>query len=188
MNPNSEKRVRDLESIRALRTLLQKIIENPSEYTQEYAVLAMLSSQGAMAKFRRADLEIKAMSLNHQKAMAVLAIGDYQQIDRLRRSASREIELEKKRNAYKRKNTKSDLATKNQRLEHELVRLREDLVLLQRAYDLRCSQARNYANEAGQAILAQCNKEQREIDVSLSSLKNRAKQTSNVISLRDSNA
>jgi hypothetical protein len=188
MTAKTNRRNRDLDSIRALRGLLQQIAADPSQYLPDESVKSMLKSQGAMAKHHTAGLSIHAMSLNHHKAMAKQALGDYRSLDTLRRNAIRALGQEERRRAYERKNKKSDVITKNSKLEQELSALREDLILLQRAYDIRCVQARNYAKSAGAATVALCHKEQREIEASISSIRNRRKQEGSVVAIRDSGA
>lgn len=184
MTSRHDRRLRDLDSIRALRALLLNITKDPGAFGSDEVLKTMLRSQGAMAAYRSPDAGVVAMSLNHHKTMASAALGDYRILDDLRRRALGALELEKRRQTYKRKSSKKDVVAKNEELEEELVRLREDLVLLQQAYDLRCTQARTYAESAGGPTLALCNKEQREITASLSSFRSRRDQEGNVVPLR----
>ncbi|WP_440224957.1 hypothetical protein ACQQ2N_06875 [Dokdonella sp. MW10] len=113
------------------------------------------------------------MSLNHQKKIAALALSDYKVVDNFRRNAKKAIDS---LSVKERKAKLSGTIRFEERLreaERELSLLREDLLLLQRAYDIRCAQARRYANAAGDKLLTICNKEQREIDATLSAIRNR---------------
>ncbi|QDL29826.1 hypothetical protein EGM71_19455 [Stenotrophomonas maltophilia] len=51
-------------------------------------------------------------------------------------------------------------------LEAMVKALSQDLFILQRAFDLRCLQARAYATKAGDAELRQCDTHQRELEAS----------------------
>jgi hypothetical protein len=173
MNVEERKR-RDQASVRELRDLLQRIASTPTEYLNDDLVKSMLRRQGAMAKFSRAELSINAMSLNHQKRVAAAALGSYESLNILRKHALRSLERHAKAIQSPMGAGKSDLKAKIERLEGELRVLREDMFALQRAYDLRCIQARSYAMQAGAMVLAICDKEFRELEHGLDSLARRS--------------
>jgi hypothetical protein len=78
--------------------------------------------------------------------------------------------------------TKAGLLNRVRDLEEQNRLLRQDLFILQRAYDLRCVQARHYAAASGETIKELCSKEQREIDASFS-LRRKPKSDITVIEL-----
>jgi len=108
------------------------------------------------------------MSLNHQKRVAERCFGSYDILDALRKNARRCSLSAKVRQDRTKQGSKADLQAKVKEIEHERVLLLQDLFILQRAYDLRCLQARTYAQAADTATQTRCLKEQRELDASFS--------------------
>lgn len=108
------------------------------------------------------------MSLNHHKLVATRALGSYEVLNGLRNSAC--LALDDTRRVDKRGNTvdRAGLRAKVRELEAEREVLLEELLLLQWALDLRCVHARQYALKADKATQVRCQKEQSEIDISLS--------------------
>jgi len=175
-----QRRRRDEFAVQALSDLLKHVCNDPAAYLQKQELITALRSQGSLAKYKQDEPAIHAMSLNHQKAISEFVLGSYLSLDNLRRSAIDALETERTREKRANKVTKIGLAIRVKELEEERLTLLEDLMLLQRAFDLRCGQAAQYAKNADKATQARCKKEQREIDVSLS-LRRRPVPPSNVI-------
>ena len=141
-NRGDARRQRDILAVQELAELLKHICEGPRAFLTSTRLAAALKSQGALAKYEQADPPIHGMSLNHQKAVCEKLFGSYEILDRLRRAAIDALETERYRE--KRGNTanKAGLKARVSELEAERLLLLEDLMLLQRAFDLRCLQAR----------------------------------------------
>jgi len=188
MNNLEEKRATrrqaDMASVIALAELLRDIAASPAHYSQDVVLCAALRSQGALAKHPAPDKAVYAMSLNHQRYIAQLALGNYSCLDELRRLALNALWVEETKSKKGHKNTKIGLATRVRELENENAMLKHDLALLQTAYDRRCLQARTYASASDNATQELCIKEQRELDA-LFSLRNRPVDTSNVVHIND---
>ncbi|MEW5965796.1 MAG: hypothetical protein AB1720_02155 [Pseudomonadota bacterium] len=158
----------DFNSVKALAELLRRVATDPATYDKDDALKTALRTQGALARHVIPELKIHGMSLNHQKTVADLVLGNYGLLDALRKAAADALTTKALRVARGNKNSKSGLLASVRELEDERTQLLEDLYLLQRAYDLRCLQARTYAKAADAATQARCAKEQKELDVSFS--------------------
>jgi hypothetical protein len=174
-----DRRKRDLASVIALSELLKRIADDPTLLSTDPTLANALRSQGKLAKYERASAGIVAMSLNHQRAICDLSnlLGGYGSLNELRISALQELHLHEQRGRRGNSRTKPGLTQKVTDLEHQIMRLKQDLIQLQRAYDIRCSQARHYANEAGTTVRAICDKEQAELDA-MFSIRRKAQQAS----------
>ena len=161
-----ETRRADIQGVVALHKLVQRVAKTPAEFVTDPEMLAALASQGALAGFGSETHGISAMSLNHQKAISVLAIGSYEALNESRVSAL--ATLKAPLSPPKRRRTaESDRDEVVSQMKQELSILKEDLFIIQRAYDTRCRQARSYAAKAGEATVALCQKEQREVDATM---------------------
>jgi hypothetical protein len=159
-------------SLSRLIALLRGAIETPSQITPSDGIRLAVRSQGALAKFADSSRRIIGMSLNYQKALSENLEGGYELIDSLRRAAKAAFDSTAQARKKPKRSSAEELQAQLKKLEEENRRLREDLWLVQRAYDLRCRQARSYAAEAKESsTLALCQKEQREVDASLSLLR-----------------
>lgn len=169
-SPRAERRKRDTASVLALFELLKKVADDPSLLVADAELTSALRSQGKLAKFARAADGIVGMSLNHQRAVCDQSAmpGGYADLNDVRIAALRELHLHEQRGRRGNSRSKKGLIQKTHDLERQNTLLKYDLLQLQRAYDIRCSQARHYANEAGQAIRAICDKEQAELDAMFS--------------------
>jgi len=175
----------DLVSVKALGELLRSAASSPATHLKNESFLAALRSQGALAKYSDDTLSIRGMSLNHQRLIAESALGGYEELDQLRRAALKSVLNCAARSAHANKSTKVGLSARVKELEAELSLFKQDMAVLQRAYDLRCVQARNYASTATASVQALCAKEQRELDATFS-LCRRSTPSSNVVSLEAS--
>jgi len=162
------RQIEDHASIKALAELLRNVAERPNEYLKDNILRAALKSQGALAAFARPDLQIRQMSLNHQKLVATDALGAYSLLDVLRKGCAEALTLSAGREIRGNRKSKAGLTSKVSQLESDRALLLQDLFILQRAYDLRCIQARSYAQSADKATQIRCSKEQKELDASFS--------------------
>lgn len=174
------RRQADILSVRALADLLRSVASNPATYMNDLELQSALRSQGGLAKHDIPTSSVHSMSLNHQRLIADLAVGGFDKLDQLRRAALDALTAEKARAKRGNARSKEGLLARVKELESDLALLKHDLVLLQRAYDLRCQQARNYASSAGSSIQALCVKEQKEIDATFS-LRKKNMEPSNVV-------
>lgn len=161
----------DRSSVIALKTLMTEALSDRTVISSDLALA--LRSQGALAKFRDDSRHIVPMSLNHQKAVATSVFGSYFAVDELRRALlgppAKPVSSDTRRSR-----NKAGLQELAQEQAREIQLLKEDLVLLQRAFDLRCRQAREYAEKAGEPVISRCAKELREVEAGLSLLRHGA--------------
>jgi hypothetical protein len=156
-------------SIHALCVLLREISLKPKDYLGNEVLLRALTTQGNLAAFKDTSRGVVSMSLNHQKDLATRILGSYAALDSLRSTALREARKAAGLQSGKTKRgSKADLVMRLKIAETAAELIRCDLVLLQRAYDLRCTQAIAYATLAGPGVVEKCKREQREIDASFS--------------------
>ncbi len=181
-NSRAARRQDDLLSVRALGKLLQTAISSPAASAQDDAFLVALRSQGALAKYSNGPLSIRGMSLNHQRLIAEYALGSYEALDQLRKAAQESLLNHAARSARANKSTKAGLSARLKELEIELATFKQDMAILQRAYDMRCVQARNYASTASASVQALCAREQKELDATFS-IRRRPTPSSNVVNL-----
>jgi hypothetical protein len=174
----------DLVGVNALADLLRNVASKPEDYAENSALQSALRSQGALAKYSDPRLSLRPMSLNHQRAIAEEALGSFRTLDSLRRAAIESLRVARAQLKRGNARTKEGLHARVHELEGEVSLLKQDLAVLQRAYDLRCLQARAYAAEANNQVQTRCAKEQREIDVSFSLLR-RPSAGSSVVSLEE---
>jgi hypothetical protein len=178
------RRQADLLSVQSLAELLRQVANEPDRYLQDTTVHAALRSQGALAKLSLPDRAVVPMSLNHQKRMAEEGLGGYSMLDDLRSAARSALAGAQARVQRGKSDTKAGLLNRVRDLEEQNRLLRQDLFILQRAYDLRCVQARHYAAASGETIKELCRKEQREIDASFS-LRRKPKSEITVVELEE---
>ena len=178
------RRQADLLSVQSLAEFLRQVATEPDRYLQDTMVHAALRSQGALAKLSLLDRAIVPMSLNHQKRVAEEGLGGYSILDALRSAARSSLAAAHARTQRGKSDTKAGLMARVRDLEEQNRLLRQDLFILQRAYDLRCIQARHYAAASGETIKELCRKEQREIDASFS-LRRKPKSEITVVELEE---
>lgn len=164
-------KIEEENSVANLCSLLAEVVRKPSAFSADVTLAKSLRTQGALAKFEVVDRAIIPMSLNHQKVVSASLGGGFDRLNSLRKLAL--DALRKGAKGTPKKPSKDLDQTKEQlrRSQAEAQRLREDLWLVQRAYDTRCRQARSYAAQAGPSVVAICQQEQRECDASLSLLR-----------------
>lgn len=174
--------LKDVESIAALAERLRGVILNRNA-KHDPGLLSSLTSQSALAGYSSPCGSILSMSLNHQKQTSFKALGSYEALDRLRTGALQALKRTDSETNKRKRPSRVELEQRASELRRECQTLLEELFLLQRAYDIRCQQARRYAEAAGDAIVALCTKEQREVDKGLS-LRRIPREASNVISFK----
>ncbi|MEN5100314.1 hypothetical protein [Stenotrophomonas sp. TWI809] len=165
--------------------LLRRIVNGV--LAPEDELIQALRSQSSFAAYSRADQGVFAMSLNHQKSIATDVLGGFSVLDRLRKEALASVALKSQKKRGRLRATRKDVENSLLSLKRENQILREDLFLLQRAFDIRCSQARRYASAAGEPTVSICSKEQLELDTGLS-LRRIIAEPTNVVHLRGKNA
>lgn len=151
----------DVRSIIATVALLRLVVA--SDGAPIYRELSpVLSSQSSLASHADRERHILPMSLNHMKRVAISALGSFDVVDRLRLQARRSLSQGA---PSRQRRTELEQARYELAIERQAnARIREDLLLLQRAYDTRCRQAFRYAKSASLACVDMCRKEQRELD------------------------
>lgn len=179
MSKREERHLRDQTSLTALKRLLKEVCDDPKSYLEDGSLGAALASQGSLAAYENTARSITRMSLNHLKAVANVAtarddtpdpeLPGFAKLDNLRKQAAAALQraVAPVDNTPKR-TSKAGLAARVDELEALVLELREDAFLLQAAFDLRCRQARGYAEKAGPATVELCSREQREIDLTFS--------------------
>lgn len=167
----SEPRI-DLEasvaSIKSLADLLRDAASSPAKHLADRSFFDALRSQGKLAAYSNQACQIRAMSLNHQKRVATALFGEYSVLDSLRRNARQALESGILQANKPDRRTKQHLTERLRLMEQQHEMLLQDLFLLQRAYDIRCKQAKNYAKAAGDVVFKRCVQEQAELDATFS--------------------
>jgi len=161
-----DKRVeRNTQSVFALRELLRDAIKNPADYLENNNFQNALKSQGALSKYCDEARGVCPSSLNTVKRIAEIALeGGFDALDRLRADAFDAIATAKAKGLRSNKVGKIGLVKRVKELEQENQALREDLLLLTLAFEKSLTQGKNYALKAdGDAVLALCKREQREL-------------------------
>jgi hypothetical protein len=171
----------DISSLTALVELLRAVVSGI--YEPDDQLCKAVRSQSSLAAYSRPDGTVVSMSLNHQKLTANAVLGGFSVLDRLRREALSSLELNQRAGAARTRTTRKDVENSLAALKRENQILREDLFLMQRAFDIRCSQARRYALAAGEPTISVCAKEQLELDRGLS-VRRIVIEPSNVVQLR----
>jgi hypothetical protein len=174
----------DITSLKALADLLRRVAAEPANHVKNECLKNSLRSQGTLARYAVPELKIHGMSLNHQKAIAEIVLGNFGVLNALRKAATNALVNEASRTARGNSTSKNGLLARVRELEADRSLLLQDLYLLQRAYDLRCLQARNYAHAADAATQSRCAKEQKELDTSFS-LRKKPIDTGKVTSLSE---
>lgn len=155
---------RDRNSILALRQLLNSVALESAE--ADPALTEALRTQSLLAAYSDNDRGIVSMSLNHQKKIANEVLGSYDVIDSLRRRALAGTQASAKNLKRRSTSTLNSQRARIKALETMVRALSQDLLILQRAFDIRCVQARAYATKAGDTELRQCDAHQRELEAS----------------------
>jgi hypothetical protein len=155
---------RDRNSILALRQLLNNVVLGSTE--MDPALSDALRTQSLLAAYSSDDRGIVSMSLNHQKKTANEVLGSYDVLDSLRRRALVKTQASVKNLKQRKTSTLTSQRERIKALETMIKALSQDLLVLQRAFDLRCVQARAYATKAGDTELRQCDAHQRELEAS----------------------
>lgn len=153
-------------SVEALMSLLDEIVRSPGSFLGDEPLTLALRSQGGLAAYSDPPRAILPMSLNHQKKCASQLHGDFFHLDQARRAAFRTLTAARLSPTVK-KQTRQTAEERYAQIEEKYALVLQDLFLLQRAFDLRCQQAKNYARQAGPAVVERCLKEQREVEASL---------------------
>lgn len=179
-------RERNVLSIKALESLLKQVCADPKAFRGDEKLIRAVSSQGALAALRREESKIYPVSLNHQKSVAEEVLGGFDILDRLRKGAKSALSRNGGEGARSNTKDKTGLTERVRELEEEEASILEDLILLQKAFDTRCIQARNYAKAAGPTFVALCAKEQKELDAFLSRL-NKPAGTNKVVDILKGN-
>ncbi|MEN5208105.1 hypothetical protein ABE493_08295 [Stenotrophomonas terrae] len=179
-----ERRQRDISSIKCTLALLSEAVTDPANFISDRRLHSAVSSQGALAKLADDRRSIIAMSLNHQRKVAEELPGGFLALDRLRRAVKSALEQQSTREHEAGRTNKAALRARIVELEALILSLRQDLIIVQRAYDHRCAQARSYAKGASAAIRALCEKEQREIEATFSLRSVHSTQNEKVVSIK----
>lgn len=118
---NLDKRVeKNITSISNLKKLLIEVIKSPEIYFDNTSLLEALVSQGKLAKYENAELNIFATSINTMKRLSSYQECDFDSLDKLRVSAFKKIENIKNSLENKVTYNKKDLYSRIEQLEEEL--------------------------------------------------------------------
>lgn len=153
-------------AIEALVGLLREALASSAFRSKSPELMEALRSQGSLARYSDAKRGVVSMSLNHQKRLASQALGSFSVLDELRRSVLSAVSDRGDVADKGRITTRDQLRERVSELERQRTLLLQDLQTLQRAFDLRCRQARQYASKADQPTRSLCEREQREIEAS----------------------
>ena len=171
-----------IRSTELLFQLLSEIVSAPSAYLSDSKLANALRNQSTLAAYASPARRIVPMCLNHQKELAIRVLGSYETLNTLRHSALTAIVKAAGRPApAPGPGSKSDLKARLELAESSAETLRCDLVLLQRAFDARCSQALAYAHQIGPLAVEKWRREQKEIEATFSLMRSpRSNRVSNL--------
>ncbi|NUU34329.1 hypothetical protein [Pseudomonas sp. C2B4] len=141
MNNSPPRRTQGINSVKALHSLLVKIIQHPQQFIAEIELREALKSQGKFAGLRHTFsldhgelTQTSPMSLNSLKAHADNTIaGGFKALNDLRLKTLEALEFAQKRQERANKRTRSGLSLMVEQLEQELVMQRQTNVILLRA-------------------------------------------------------
>lgn len=163
-------------SLVALERFLTEVISDPRAFCDRADLSSALRSQGSLSKFSFVERGITPSSLNTMKRIAAKYLpGGFASIDSLRMTANTAIEATRKRMARSEKSTKALLQSQIDEYDRKLQLALQDSWLLTMALERSLSQGRRYASQCRDAaVLALCEKEQKEIRAIISLRTNRA--------------
>jgi hypothetical protein len=120
-----DKRVNNnIKSILALRDLLRKVCEQPSEYVKDSVLVKSLRSQGATARYSKQNENILGSSINTLKRISDEHIdGGFQALDRLRVNALNQVTDYSEKKNDSNKITRAGLAKRVKELEEQNISL-----------------------------------------------------------------
>lgn len=128
---NLDKRVeKNITSISNLKKLLIEVIKTPESYFDNTSLLEALVSQGKLAKYENAELNIFATSINTMKRLSSYPNCDFDSLDKLRISALENLESRKNSLENKVTYNKKDLYSRIEQLEEELTLNKNSQLLL----------------------------------------------------------
>lgn len=179
----SNRHLANIESARRLNGLLVDALSDLSKHDESILPLQVLRSQGALSRVELPSHGIRACALNTLKAAAEAAFeGGFQELDRNRRELLGALEKRRQLVAEGARRTKRAMALRIRDLELQNDLLLQDLFLLQRAFDIRCRQAFQYAKASEDPAVVQLSKRQHS-DVLKGLTLMQRKQFSNVVSI-----
>jgi len=164
---------RNTRSVISLKDFLKEIIDNPADFVENTAVFNALKSQGGMSKLCDVQRNIIGTSLNTVKRIYKKTFQeDFKILDLLRITAYESIELHKSKKISSNKITKSGLLKRVKELEQTILLRDEDMLCITLALEKSLTQGRYYAIKSeNPTLIALCTKEQREIRIMMSLLK-----------------
>lgn len=156
---------RNVEAMRNLKSLLQKIITTPEAYVGNSELKLALHSQGALAKFEAVDYGIVATSINtHKRIVGSAGFSSYSEFDFLRQKALSQLVQYSARPPENSARTKKGLENKIERLEAQLQSSKEDCMHLTNVLVSTLRQARGVIRSDGtDVMLKKWNKIEREL-------------------------
>jgi hypothetical protein len=110
VDAKASRREMDIDSVKALAEFLRKVAAAPDDFKADAKLLAALRSQGSLAKHAVPEASVHSMSLNHQRLIAQIALGDYVSLDSLRRVALNALKSEELSFQRSNKQSKAGLA------------------------------------------------------------------------------
>ena len=145
---------RNVEAMRNLKSLLQKIITSPEAYVANSELKLALRSQGALAKFEANEYGIAATSINTHKRLAeTVGFSSYSEFDFLRQKALSQLVQYSARPLEGSARTKRGLEDKIERLENELISSKEDCMHLTNVLVSTLRQARGVIRNDGTDVM-----------------------------------
>ncbi|WP_047540107.1 hypothetical protein [Methylotenera versatilis] len=162
----TDKRViKNSSSVRALRTLLVEVMENPKLFVENKELISSLKCQGKLSKFEDANKGITKSSLNTLKRISdEILVGGFSALNQLRIEALYLIEKEMVDRKKSYQLTKHDLKNQISEKEAYILKLKEELLILTMIVEKLIFQGKNYALKTqNPSLIALCGKEQREI-------------------------
>lgn len=180
----SSKRLDRRVSALALHGLLIDVLSDVAKHDESTLPIKALRSQGALARIDIPAAGIRACSLNTLKATANRALeGGFVELNRVRLQLLRTLESRHQTESAGAHRNKNALLQRIETLESEKEHLLQDLFLLQRAFDIRCRQAFQYANSGGDsAVVELCKRQHRDVLQGLTLMYR--KNVSTVVSIR----
>lgn len=144
----SDKRIeQSIRSTIALRDFLKKVCENPESFANDKSLRDSFKSQGGLAKYTNAELDIRSTSINTLKRVCAGVIdGGFKSLDGLRKGALERIEEHEHREKASNKRTRTGLIMRVEELEQHILVLKQSNYLLTQALYEVISDIKSVAN------------------------------------------
>lgn len=136
-----------MKSTIALRDFLKAVCQSPQSFANDISLRHAFKSQGGLAKYMNAELDIHSTSINTLKRVCAEVIdGGFKSLDDLRKGALERIEDYEHREKASNKRTRTGLLMRVEELEQQILVLKQSNYLLTQALSEVISDIKSVAN------------------------------------------